>query len=176
MAGFNNVVLMGNLTRDPELRHTPAGTAIAAMGLAINSKWRDKDDQLREETTFVEMTAFGKTADTAARYLKKGEPVLIGGRLKYHTWESKDGTGKRHKLDVVVDDLRLLPRRGGGGGDFGAGPGGHGPGGHGAGGHGAGGHGPGEFLADAATAFEDADDSADPFGAPEQGGMPSGRN
>lgn len=163
MASFNNVVLMGNLTRDPELKYTAAGAALATMGLAMNRRWRDKNEQLKEETTFVDVTAWGKTADIAAKYLKKGEPVLIEGRLRYSTWDAKEG-GKRSKLDVVAEGLRLLPRRGGGAGDP-VGP--FGPGSPGA----------GEFQADAATAFEDAEEAGDPFdGPPFGGGMPSGRS
>lgn len=158
---YNNVVLMGNLTRDPELKHSASGTVVAKMGMAMNRKWRDKNDQLQEEVTFVDVSAFGKTAEVVSRYLKKGEPVLVGGRLHYSTWEAKDGSGKRSKLDVVAENVRLLPRRSGGGAP-GFGPGPTDP------------VFPGEFRADAATAFEDADPEEsfdDAFG----GAMPNDR-
>ena len=160
MSSFNNVVLMGNLTRDPELKFLPSGTALTKLGLALNRKYRDKSESLVVETTFVDVTAWGKTGEIAGKYLKKGEPVLIHGRLHYSAWEAKDGSGKRSKLDVVADDVRLLSRRPAGAGGFEPTAGGA----------------PGEFLADAATAYEDADETADPFdGPPFGGGMPNGR-
>lgn len=164
MSSFNSVVLMGNLTRDPEMRFTPSGTAMAKLGMAMNRKWRDKNEQLKEDVTFVEVTAFGKTADVAGKFLKKGEPVLIGGRLHFSSWQNDKGE-KRSKLEVVADDLRLISRRPGGDsggfGGFGGGPGGSPM---------------GELRAGAATAFEDAEEMSDPFGDPPfEGGMPSDR-
>lgn len=157
MASFNNVALMGNLTRDPDLRYTPAGASVTKLGLAMNRKWRDKNEQLQEEHTFVDVTAFGKTADLAAKYLKKGEPVLIEGRLHWHSWLTETGD-KRSKLDVVAERLHFLPRRAAGGPGV------------------PGGLPPGEFPADAATAFEDAGAAADPFDRPPfDEVMPSGR-
>ncbi len=89
MANFNKVILAGNLTRDPELRYTPKGMAIAKIGLAINRKWKSETGEMKEEVTFVDVDAFGKTAETIGQYLKKGRPILIEGRLRYQTWEDK---------------------------------------------------------------------------------------
>lgn len=114
MASYNQVVLMGNLTRDVELRYTPAGTPVAKMGLAMNRRYRGKDEQLKEETTFVDVSTFGKTAEIAQKYLSKGTPVLIGGRLHFDRWKTPQGE-TRSKLEVICEDLRLLPRREGGG-------------------------------------------------------------
>src|ERR1051326_5119235 len=93
MPNFNKVILAGNLTRDPELRYTPKGTAVAKLGLAINRSWRDSQtNELREEVTFVDVDAFGRAAETIAQYLKKGRPILIEGRLRYDTWEDRKST------------------------------------------------------------------------------------
>lgn len=108
MASFNKVILAGNLTRDPELRYTPKGTAIARLGLAINRRWRSETGELKDETTFVDVDAFGKTAETIAQYLKKGRPVLIEGRLRYDTWEDKQTGQKRSKLSVVLESFTFL--------------------------------------------------------------------
>lgn len=162
---YNNVVLMGNLTRDPEIKVLPSGSTVTRIGMALNHKYRDKNDQLQNQTTFVDVNAFGKTGEIVSRYLKKGEPVLIGGRLRYSSWDAKDGSGKRSKLDVVAENVRLLPRRGnsGPGGFGGFAPESNDP------------AFPGEFPADAAAAYEDAEDE-DPFaGPPFGGGMPNGR-
>ena len=88
-ANFNKVILAGNLTRDPELRYTPQGTAIAKIGVAINEKWTDKEGQKKERTVFVDVDAFGKTAEVIGQYFKKGRPILIEGRLKLDQWEDK---------------------------------------------------------------------------------------
>ena len=85
MANFNKVILAGNLTRDPELRYTPKGTAIAKIGLAINRTWKSETGETKEEVTFVDVDAFGRTAEIIAQYLKKGRPILIEGRLRYDT-------------------------------------------------------------------------------------------
>ncbi|HSA02373.1 MAG TPA: single-stranded DNA-binding protein, partial [Candidatus Paceibacterota bacterium] len=89
MANFNKVILAGNLTRDPELRYTPKGTAVVKLGLAINRRWRDEAGQQKEEAVFVDVEAFGKTAETIGQYLKKGSPVLVEGRLRLDTWDDK---------------------------------------------------------------------------------------
>ena len=89
MASFNKVILAGNLTRDPELRYTPKGTAVARIGLAVNRNWKSETGENKEEVTFVDVDAFGRTAETIGQYLKKGRPILIEGRLRHETWEDK---------------------------------------------------------------------------------------
>jgi single-strand DNA-binding protein len=117
MANFNKVILAGNLTRDPELRYTPKGTAVARLGLAINRKWKSETGELKEEVTFVDVDAFGKTAETIGQYLKKGRPILIEGRLRYETWEDKQTKQKKSKLGVVMETFQFLDSGGGRGGD-----------------------------------------------------------
>jgi single-strand DNA-binding protein len=108
MANFNKVILAGNLTRDPELRYTPKGTAVAKIGLAINRKWKSEAGEMKEETTFVDVDCFGKTAETVGQYLKKGRPILIEGRLRYDTWEDKQSGQKRSKLGVVMENFQFI--------------------------------------------------------------------
>jgi single-strand DNA-binding protein len=114
MANYNKVLLMGNLTRDIELRHTAGNQAVAKFGLAVNRRFRGADGEQREETTFVDCDAWGKTAETMSRYLSKGKPVFIEGRLRLDQWE-KDGQ-KFSKLKVVVDNFQFIEGRAGGGG------------------------------------------------------------
>lgn len=116
MAGsFNKVMLMGNLTRDIELRHLPSSSqAVANLGLAVNRRFRTQEGEQREEVTFVDCEAWGKTAETMSTYLKKGRPVFIEGRLKLDTWE-KDGQ-KHSKLKVVVESFQFIDSKEGGGG------------------------------------------------------------
>jgi single-strand DNA-binding protein len=123
MANLNKVMLIGNLTRDPELRQTPKGTAVAQFGLDVNRNFKGEDGQTREETTFVDLEAWGKQAEVISKYLSKGRPVFIEGRLKLDQWEDKNGGGKRSKLRVVVENFQFLGGRqgeeggpGGGGG------------------------------------------------------------
>jgi single-strand DNA-binding protein len=118
MASFNRVILVGNLTRDPELRYIPSGTAVSDIGLAVNDRIK-RGDQWVDETTFVDITLWGRTAEIANEYLSKGSPVLIEGRLKLDRWE-KDGQ-KHSKLKVVGDKLQMLGSRGEGGGGGGGG-------------------------------------------------------
>jgi len=113
MASFNKVILMGNLTRDPELRYTPKGTAIARIGLAVNRVWTTETGEKKEEVTFVDCDAFGKTAETIAQYIKKGSPILIEGRLRLHTWDDKQTNQKRSKLGVVLENFQFLDSGGG---------------------------------------------------------------
>lgn len=118
MASFNKVILAGNLTRDPELRYTPKGTAIARLGIACNRRWKSESGEMKEEVTFVDVDAFGKTAETIGQYLKKGRPILIEGRLRYDTWEDKQTNQKKSKLGVVLENFQFLDSgRGGDGGD-----------------------------------------------------------
>jgi single-strand DNA-binding protein len=108
MASFNKVILAGNLTRDPELRVTPKGTAICQFGLAINRKFKDESGQQRDDTTFVDCEAWGKTAELISKYLTKGKQALVEGRLKLDTWEDKQTQQKRSKLKVVVENVQFL--------------------------------------------------------------------
>ncbi|MEO0532145.1 MAG: single-stranded DNA-binding protein [Planctomycetota bacterium] len=119
MASYNRVVLVGNLTRDPELRYIPSGTAVSEIGLAVNDRVK-KGDQWVDETTFVDVTLWARTAEVANQYLNKGSSVLIEGRLKLDQWE-KDGQ-KRSKLRVVADKMQMLGGRGEGGGGGGGRP------------------------------------------------------
>jgi single-strand DNA-binding protein len=118
VANFNKVILAGNLTRDPELRYTPKGTAIARIGLAINRSWRTETGEQKEEVTFVDVDAFGKTAETIGQYFKKGRPILMEGRLRYETWDDKQTGQKRSKLGVVLESFQFMDsgNRGEGGG------------------------------------------------------------
>jgi len=124
MAGFNKVLLLGNLTRDPQLKHLPSQTAVVEFGLAMNRRWKGPNGEDREETTFVECACFGKGAEVINQYCHKGKQLFVEGRLKYDTWEDKQGGGKRSKLSVVVDNFQLLGGREGGAGGGGGGGGG----------------------------------------------------
>lgn len=116
MANFNKVILMGNLTRDPQLKYLPNNTAVCEFGMAINHRWRDKDGNQREEVCFVDVSAFGRQGETINQYMAKGRPILIEGRLKFDSWTAQDGS-KRSKLSVVCDGFTFVgPREGGGGG------------------------------------------------------------
>jgi len=122
MASFNKVILLGNLTRDPEVRYTPKGTAVTELGMAVNRVYTAENGEKREETTFVDVTLWGRTAEIAGEYLKKGRPVFIEGRLQLDTWDDKTSGQKRSKLKVVGEGLQLIGSRpggagGGGGGD-----------------------------------------------------------
>ena len=116
MASFNKVILLGNLTRDPEVRYTPKGTAVTELGMAVNRVYTAENGEKREETTFVDVTLWGRTAEIAGEYLKKGRPVFIEGRLQLDTWDDKQSGQKRSKLKVVGEGLQLLGGRPGGGG------------------------------------------------------------
>jgi single-strand DNA-binding protein len=112
MASFNRVILVGNLTRDPELRYIPSGTAVAEVGLAVNDRRKAANGEWVEETTFVDVTLWARTAEIASEYLSKGSPVLIEGRLKYDSWEKE---GKKHsKLRVVGERMQMLGGKSGG--------------------------------------------------------------
>jgi len=117
MANFNRVILAGNLTRDPQLSYTPSNTPVCKFGLAINRNWTDRQtNEKREETCFVDCTAFARQAETINQYLSKGRPVLIEGRLQYSRWTSQDGQN-RSKLEVVVQSFQFLGSPGGARGD-----------------------------------------------------------
>lgn len=114
MASFNRVILVGNLTRDIELKYTPGGTAVTDIGMAVNDRRKSASGEWVDETTFVDVTLWGRTAEVASEYLGKGSPILVEGRLKLDTWET-DGQ-KRSKLRVVCDRMQMLGGGGGGGG------------------------------------------------------------
>jgi single-strand DNA-binding protein len=114
MASFNRVILLGNLTRDVEVRYLQSGTAVADVGMAVNDRRKGQNGEWIEETTFVDVTLWGRTAEVAGEYLSKGSPLLVEGRLKYDTWE-KDGQ-KRSKLSVVCERMQMVGSKGGGGG------------------------------------------------------------
>jgi single-strand DNA-binding protein len=117
MANFNKVILAGNLTRDPEVRYTPKGTAIAKLGMAINRTWKTETGETKEEVTFVDVDAFGRTAEVISQYLKKGRPILVEGRLKLDQWDDKQTGQKRSRLGVVLENFQFLDSgRGDGGG------------------------------------------------------------
>jgi single-strand DNA-binding protein len=116
MANFNRVILAGNLTRDPELRYTPKGTAIAKFGLAINRTWKTETGETKEEVTFVDVDAFGRQAEVVAQYMKKGRPFLVEGRLKLDQWEDKNTHQKQSKLKVVLEGFSFIDTKGAEGG------------------------------------------------------------
>ncbi len=124
MANYNKVILMGNLTRDPEMRFLPKGTAVAKFGLAVNRRWRSETGEQKEETTFVDIEAFGKQAETISQYLKKGRPVMVEGRLKLDQWDDKQTGQKRSRMSVVLENFQFLDSGGGTGGGGGRGSGG----------------------------------------------------
>lgn len=116
MASFNKVILVGNLTRDPQVKYTTGGTAVAELGIAVSRQWFDKQsNSKKEETTFVDVTLWGRTAEVAGEYLAKGRPVLIEGRLQLDTWEDRETKQKRSKLRVVGENMTMLGSRSGGG-------------------------------------------------------------
>ncbi|MCA9050170.1 MAG: single-stranded DNA-binding protein [Planctomycetaceae bacterium] len=116
MASFNRVILLGNVTRDPEVRYVASGTAVTDLGIAVNRYWTDRNtNERKEETTFVDVTLWGRTAEIAGEYVAKGRPVLIEGRLQLDQWEDKESGQKRSRLRVVGETLQLLGGRDGDG-------------------------------------------------------------
>ena len=124
MASLNKVMLIGNLTRDPELRVTPKGTAICQFGLAVNRTFKDESGATRDETTFVDIEAWGKQGETIAKYVTKGRPLFVEGRLKLDSWDDKTTGQKRSKMKIVLENFQFLGGREGGegGGAPGAAP------------------------------------------------------
>lgn len=108
MASFNKVILMGNLTRDPELRYTPKGTAIAKIGLAVNRNWTSESGEKKEEVTFIDVDVFGRTAENVGQYMRKGRPILVEGRLRLDQWDDKQTGQKRSRLGVVAETIQFL--------------------------------------------------------------------
>jgi len=115
MASHNRVILLGNLTRDPEIRYLQSGMAVSDIGVAVNDRRKNANGEWVEEPTFVDVTLWGRTAEVAGEYLSKGSPVFIEGRLKLDSWETQDGQ-KRSKLRVVAERMQLVGGRGQGGG------------------------------------------------------------
>lgn len=109
MSNFNKVLLMGNLTRDPELSYTPNQTAVVDFGIAVNRRWTGRDGNQREETCFVDCRAFGRQAENINKYLSKGRAVFLEGRLNYESWTAQDGS-RRSKHRVTVESFKFLPR------------------------------------------------------------------
>jgi single-strand DNA-binding protein len=116
MASFNKVILLGNLTRDPEIRYTPKGSAVCDLGIAVNRQYTLENGERREEVTYVDVVLWARLAEIAAEYLKKGRPVFIEGRLQLDTWDDKQSGQKRSKLRVIGENMQMLGSRGGGGG------------------------------------------------------------
>ena len=117
MASFNKVILLGNLTRDPEVRYTPKGSAVCDLGIAVNRNYTTDSGERREEVTYVDVVLWARLAEIAGEYLKKGRPVFIEGRLQMDTWDDKQTGQKRTKLRVVGESMQLLGGRPAGGGD-----------------------------------------------------------
>lgn len=121
MANYNRIILMGNLTRDPQLRYLPNQTAVVDIGLAVNHRYRTAAGEDREEVMFIDCTAFGKQAEVINQYCQKGRPLLVEGRLKLDTWDDKQTGQKRSKHKVTIDNFQLLGSRDGGQGGQGGG-------------------------------------------------------
>jgi single-strand DNA-binding protein len=112
MASFNKVILAGNLTRDPELRYTPKGTAVAKIGLAVNRTWKSESGETKEEVSFIDIEAWGRQAEVIAQYMRKGRPLLVEGRLKLDSWEDKNTHQKQSKLKVVLESFSFIDSKG----------------------------------------------------------------
>lgn len=106
--GFNKVVLMGNLTRDPETRNTPSGQSVTNFSLAVNRTWKGADGQQQEAVSYIDCVAWGKPGEIIAQYLTKGRPVLVSGRLDQRSWDDKDSGQKRSKVEVIVEDFNFV--------------------------------------------------------------------
>ncbi len=118
MVSYNKIILIGNLTKDPEIRYTPSGTAVANFRLAVNHRYK-QGEELKEEVCFIDVVVFGKQAENCGQYLNKGQSVVVDGRLQERRWESEDGQ-KRSKHEVVAQAVRFMPRRSAAGPEAGA--------------------------------------------------------
>ena len=118
MPNLNRVMLMGNLTRDPELRHLPSGNPVVNVGIAINRRWKNQAGEQQEEVTFLDCEAYAKTAELINQYMKKGKPIFIEGRLKLDQWQDKEGNN-RSKIKVIIENFQFIDSRGGSEGDGG---------------------------------------------------------
>jgi single-strand DNA-binding protein len=165
MASYNRVVLLGNLTRDIDLKYTPSGMAVTDIGMAVNDRRKNANGEWIEETTFVDVTLWGRTAEVASEYLSKGSSVLIEGRLKLDQWDDKQSGQKRSKLRVVGERMQMVGGRGGQGGSGGGGSGGSRTTNRGSGG-GGGGYDESEY-----SQSSDGFDAPAPAAAPRGGGM-----
>lgn len=114
--GFNKVILMGNLTRDPETRTTPNGQSVTNFSLAVNRTWKGQDGETKEAVSFIDCVAWGKTGEVIAQYIQKGRPILVDGRLDQRSWDDKESGQKRSKIEVTVENFNFV---GGGGGESG---------------------------------------------------------
>lgn len=117
MSSFNKIILLGNLTRDPQLKQLASGTSVCEFGIACNRKYKTADGEAREEVAFVDCASFGKQAEILGQFLIKGKPILIEGHLKFDSWEDKNGGGKRSKLSVVIENFQFIGSRGDSPGD-----------------------------------------------------------
>lgn len=113
MTSFNKVILLGNLTRDPEVRYTPNGIAVASFAIAVNRKYK-QGDETKDEVSYIDIVVFGKQAESCGQYIGKGDSVLIDGRLQQRRWETEDGQ-KRNKIEVVAQSVNFMPKRSSGG-------------------------------------------------------------
>ena len=111
MAGVNKVILVGNLGKDPELRYTPSSQAVATFSLATNRKWKDKEGQMQDQTDWHNIVTWGRQAEIAKEYLKKGSPIYIEGRIQYRTYNDRDGN-KRYITEIVAQSVQMLGRKG----------------------------------------------------------------
>jgi single-strand DNA-binding protein len=112
MTSFNKVILLGNLTRDPEVKNTPSGATVASFGLAINRKYK-QGDETKEEVSFFDIVVFGRQANNCSQYLHKGDSVMIDGRLQQRRWDDKESGQKRSKIDVVAESVKFMPKKSG---------------------------------------------------------------
>jgi len=121
-ANINRVVLVGNLTRDPEMKHLPSGTALCSLRIAVNTRRKDESGQWADKPNYFDVSVWGAQGESCAQYLAKGRPVAIDGRLEWREWEASDGSGKRQAVEIVADNVQFLGRRGdsegGGSGQF----------------------------------------------------------
>ena len=119
-ANINRVVLVGNLTRDPEMKHLPSGTALCSLRIAVNTRRKDESGQWTDKPNYFDVSVWGNQGESCAQYLAKGRPVAIDGRLEWREWEATDGSGKRQAVEIVADNVQFLQGRqdgeGGGGG------------------------------------------------------------
>jgi single-strand DNA-binding protein len=113
MTSFNKVILLGNLTRDPEVRYTPNGIAVASFAIAVNRKYK-QGDETKEEVSYIDIVVFGKQAESCGQYINKGDSVLIDGRLQQRRWDDKETGQKRNKIEVVAQSVNFMPKRSGG--------------------------------------------------------------